>query len=390
MQMNATGVMTRPGAPPGDAAGVAAAQPAPAADGNGDGSVLRPVCFSTDEHDPRHRFDAWCAEFGSLNDIILPREARAGFNARCSAWHLGAFTVTASATPAMRMVRGLRHAARDGLDHWVLRVARTGAVRTRLGDERYETRARQPVLYSVADGFEGDWTAAEWVTLWIRRDALPPLAAGLSVLAPGIQTGTAAALLADLLLSVPDHLARAGAAEAQGIAEAIRSMVSGCLLGGATARAGGGMDAAPGGNPLLRERVRRVIRDNIRSPRLTPDRIARAAGVSRSALYRMLEAEGGVAQHVQRVRLALVHAALGDPAQAARAIGAVAEDYGFHDASAFSRIFRRSFGCTPSDVRAAALIGRPIPEAADSAAFAGAGGDTIAALLRGKHGRAAV
>jgi AraC-like DNA-binding protein len=348
---------------------------------DGTGRLLRQVGFSTEALDPRHRFDAWCAEFGGLNDIALPRDERAQFQARFAAWHLGAFTVTSSTTPAMRMLRGPRHVARDGLDHWVLRVARSGTVRSRLGDARHESGARQPVFYSVADGFEGDWTAAEWMTLWVPRDALPGLSAGLSVVPPGPRSGAPAGLLADLLLALPEHLARATAAEAPALAEAIRSMISACLLGDGTPRRAAAPEAEQSGNPLLRERVRRVIRENIRSPRLTPERIARAAGLSRSALYRMLEAEGGVARHIQRVRLGLVHAALSDPAAATRPIAAVAEAHGFHDASSFSRVFRRTYGCAPGDVRAAALLGRPVPAPAGGARPGGAGG--LAGLLRG-------
>lgn len=348
---------------------------------HGGGDRLRPVVFSTDAIEARHRFDAWCAEFSGLNDIILPREDRAAFTARCAAWRLGAFTLAASDTPAMRLARRPWHAARDGLDHWILRVARRGTVRTQLGDIRHETQARQVVLYSVADGFDGDWSAAEWVTLWIQRDAFPALTAGLSMQPPGPRTGVVASLLADLLLSLPDHLAQAGAAEAPAIVESIRSMISACLLGGAAARAGTPADSVPSGNPLLRERVRRVIRDNIRSPRLTPERIARAAGMSRSALYRMLEAEGGVARHVLQVRLGLVHAALGDPTRATCPIAALAEEHGFYDASAFSRVFRRVYGCTPGDVRTAALAGCPVPQPGDGV-VGDRDGRSIAALLR--------
>jgi AraC-like DNA-binding protein len=336
---------------------------------------LRAASFSTDGLEPRHRFDAWCAEFGTLNDIRLPPEKRLDFTARCAAWRLGPFLFAASATPAMGLSRGPRHTARDSLDHWVLRVARNGRVRTRLGDQCFETEARQLVAYSVADGFDGEWSAAEWVTLWVPRDASSALNARLSLWTPGPQGGVGAALLADALLALPEHLVHAEAAEEEGLVSALTGLI--------IARPpGGGVPPEPGANPLLRERVRRVIRDNISSARLTPERIARAAGVSRSALYRIMEPEGGVAHHVQQVRLGLVHAALGDPHRIGHSIASLAEEYGFHDASAFTRAFRRTYGCTPSDVRQAALRGVPlVPERPTPEPREGRG--TLSALLRG-------
>jgi AraC-like DNA-binding protein len=344
---------------------------------------LRATSFSTDGYEARHRFDAWCAEFGTLNDILIPREERPGFEARCAAWRLGPFTIAASATPAMGLSRGPRHTARDSLDHWVLRVARDGRVRSRLGDACFEAAPRQLVAYSVAEGFEGEWSPAEWVTLWIPRDASSAVTARLSLWQPGPQSGVGAALLADLLLSLPDHLLRAEAAEEEGIVAAIGGLIAARLPDSpAEAR-----DTAA--NPLLRERVRRVIRANIGSARLTPARIARAAGLSRSALYRIMEAEGGVAHYVQRQRLGLVHAALGDPHAADRSIASLAEKHGFHDASAFTRAFRRTYGCTPSDVRHAALMGAPLvadrrgPLRPDAGAERGG---ALSALLRGMAG----
>ena len=345
------------------------------------GGGLRPITFSTAGLDPRHRFDAWCAEFSGINDILLPREDRVGFDASCTAWSLGAFTVASSRTPAMRMLRTRRHVARDGLDHWVLRVARRGVVQSRLGESRFETQARRLVLYSVADGFEGVWTAAEGVTLWIRRSAAPDLSAMLAARPPGLVEGAATGLLADLILSLPERLEAAAAAEAPALCEAIGGIISACLPqpGAPAPSAMREIWASASGNPLLHERVLRVVRENIASSRLTPDRIARAAGVSRTSLYRLMAAEGGVARFVQRVRLSLIHAALSDPTPPQRPIVALAEEYGFHDASAFSRAFRRTYGCTPSDIRAAALLtGRT----AYGAAAGGCGGHSIPALLR--------
>jgi AraC-like DNA-binding protein len=52
-------------------------------------------------------------------------------------------------------------------------------------------------------------------------------------------------------------------------------------------------------------------------------------------------------------RLAWVHRMLTDPRQTDLTIGAVAYNSGFGDLSTFNREFRRHFGTTPSDVRAA-------------------------------------
>ena len=78
--------------------------------------------------------------------------------------------------------------------------------------------------------------------------------------------------------------------------------------------------------------------------------------MSRSQLYRLLEGEGGVIRYIQRHRLRAIHAALSDPANE-KPIAAIAESCGFYEASTFSRIFRREFGATPSDVRAASRAG---------------------------------
>jgi AraC-like DNA-binding protein len=54
-------------------------------------------------------------------------------------------------------------------------------------------------------------------------------------------------------------------------------------------------------------------------------------------------------------RLSRLHARLTDPGSAAIAIAVLAFDAGFSDLSTFNRAFRRRYGATPSDVRAAAL-----------------------------------
>ena len=105
-----------------------------------------------------------------------------------------------------------------------------------------------------------------------------------------------------------------------------------------------------------KERVRQAVRRHLRTPTLTPATLSRVVGMSRSNLYRLFEDTGGVARYIQRERLLEAHAALSDPANT-KPITVIAEDLCFADASSFSRTFKREFGHSPSEVRAAALAG---------------------------------
>jgi AraC-like DNA-binding protein len=101
--------------------------------------------------------------------------------------------------------------------------------------------------------------------------------------------------------------------------------------------------------------------------------------MSRSKLYRLMDAEGGVVRYIQRQRLFEAYALLSDPS-VDRPITAIAEDLCFADTSGFSRAFRREFGATPNDVRAASRLA-PGPGAETTHCHDGAG-HNLCSLLR--------
>jgi AraC-like DNA-binding protein len=97
--------------------------------------------------------------------------------------------------------------------------------------------------------------------------------------------------------------------------------------------------------------------------------IASAAGLSRSALYRLMQAEGGVAAYVLARRILRARGMLTSCATPLR-ISAVAEACGFSSEAVFSRCFRRETGMTPSDAR---RMGAASDPASDPGAGPGAG-----------------
>jgi AraC-like DNA-binding protein len=78
-------------------------------------------------------------------------------------------------------------------------------------------------------------------------------------------------------------------------------------------------------------------------------------GISPIYVRKLFEGQGSsFSEFVLGERLARVHRVLSDPRMSARPISAVAMEAGFGDLSYFNRAFRRRYGASPSDVRAAA------------------------------------
>jgi AraC-like DNA-binding protein len=163
-------------------------------------------------------------------------------------------------------------------------------------------------------------------------------------------------LLADYMVLLARRLPDLASEEGARLAKAVEAMVAACL--------GPSSDRLAVASKQLRltlmERVRQSVRVNLRSPSLGPNQLCREAAISRTRLYRLLEREGGVGHYIQRQRLSESFAQLSNISNVLP-IFRIAEMLCFVDASSFSRAFRREFGMSPSDVRAAALAGLPAP-----------------------------
>ena len=284
--------------------------------------------------------------------MIEPLGAGPGYRANCTTWKLGPFALSTVLAPAARYRRTRRQIRRDGLDHWAISVARRGthSMRTEAGDSTARTGV--PYIFSFANAFEGQCSGVDWLCLFVPRETFPELGPVIDrCLHLSLESGLAQ-LLACYLFSLKARLPAMTEAELPRMVAATRAVVGACVAPPAKVREPIAVELGW----ARRERVRQAIRQNLRSPRLTPSRLCRMVGMSRSQLYRLFEAGGGVARYIQSERLREAHRALSEP-DTRRAIHEIAEDLGFFDASTFSRVFRREFSYTPSDVRMGALAG---------------------------------
>ena len=101
--------------------------------------------------------------------------------------------------------------------------------------------------------------------------------------------------------------------------------------------------------------IKAYILSHLGTPGLSVGAVAARHGVSARYVQMLFETDGTTfSQFVRDQRLARAHRVLTDPRYERWTITSVALEAGFGDLSTFNHAFRRAYGTTPSDVRAAA------------------------------------
>lgn len=307
---------------------------------------LPSLVFSTSEVSPADRFDAWRDVHAAAFDL-LPAEQSSSFYARHRTWDLGGMAFQTIETDSLRFASLAEHSRREPLDHWVVSLFVRGHCTTEGCNVVLDKIAGVPQLSSLADAFHGRVARGKAHLLYIPRDTCRDSAhlldaASLTLLHDGI-----GGIFADHLTSLENHM---GQLRPGDLAELVASTRS--LLLAAIAPSPGRLNEAETMiNRALLERARQCVQDNLQNPALNVPYILRSLGVSRSRLYRLFEAAGGIMHYIQRRRLQAAHKMLADPLNTRR-IFELAEVFCFNDAAEFSRAFRREFNYSPSDLRA--------------------------------------
>ncbi|CAH1652680.1 MULTISPECIES: AraC family transcriptional regulator [unclassified Chelatococcus] len=315
--------------------------------------ATRPYHFSTRDLAPQHQFDAWRSFMASSIELSQPEGQDVGFAADLYAWDLGSLAFTEMAMPGNGATRSFRHRKAPPTDHWCLVLpfseAEHAVAINRPGNR---LASRRLSFRSIARPYAASGTDSHVISLFIPRDHFGEIANLLDATPHAIPDQGLGSILADFMQSVERQLPHISADNLPRLVDAILAMIRGCLVPTPDNLEMADIPLSA----MLLERARQTIRRNVHAPDLSPDQLCRQLGVSRSRLYRLFENLGGVSSYIRRQRLLAAHAVLSDVSQT-RQIRQIAESVGFTDASAFTRAFNTEFGCSPGDVRAAALAG---------------------------------
>ncbi len=330
------------------------------------GRALLPASlFRTHGLPHQDRFRAWRESVGVFLDCRLDPHGDAGdFNGQVESYLLDDLMLSRCTANHQKFDRPSLKIARDDIDHYMVQLFITGGTEMRLGRRNIGgTRIVGFDLADVLDSFQhrfSIWLCRVLVRAKARlqRRCCHRFPDSLHGTVPLTEDG-AGALLANFLKDVFEILPALAPVQAAGVARALIELIA-AAFNGARFPAN---DTPAVAERALQLRARLHVKSRLRERDLNPEDIARAMGLSRSALYRLFAGSGGIARYIREQRLRRCFADLAGGSGRDQ-VAQIAYRWGFADAAHFSRLFRQRFGCTPSETqeRTTAATGMSDPD----------------------------
>lgn len=308
--------------------------------GIGAGEPLRCVVdIDTSSAPPAEQFDLFRSWHSSIVDVELLRDKFDSFAARERVWQLGGLTLASIEYPGTGYRRRWSSRKAPVFDHWLLSIPQT--IPSDGGPPEPGPLRWQCLAAPHQDQGEDDGV----LCLFLPRDfaLLQPFALDIR---PEMAT-----FIVDYMLLLHGSLPDRTENDVSYIAAATTSLLSACITPSRDhfLEAQGAIDA------VIMVRASKLIAARLVDRNLTPEKLCQELGISRSRLYRIFEPVGGVLNYIGRQRLLKTRDDLGDSTNGS-SISSIAEKWGFMDPSTYSRAFRKEFGISPKDARAAGWL----------------------------------
>lgn len=295
----------------------------------------------------REQFDGWARH--SRNTELT--QLRPGpFLADGTIWDLGSASLSQVRLDPFMSDRKPAAVAATAADFVQLVALRRGEVRFEAEGIDHACEAPDLFVRDYAQPSRATSTAIDAVVLYLARPFLEETA-GPIVYQGRLPLSPEVALIGATLNAMVERLGDAAPSSAGIYARTLRDLLAAALIRHPLVAGSprGSAHAAP-------DRTAARLRDAkdymaVQVPgTLSAAKMARELGLSRSALYGLFRRHGGVMAYDRLRRLRALYRHLGDMTDS-RTIARIGEAHGFADKSALSHAFRRTFGCSLSDVR---------------------------------------
>lgn len=310
--------------------------------------------FSTDTFPERDRFPVFCEEmFRCMLSLDVARRDTAPFRGEIEVRRAGAVEIAKVTTSAAHYFR-TRNLVRDGRDDLYAMLPRNGVVYTTQGSDAALFR---PGMGAVCDstqigGIRVEDKAQYWA-LKIPRARIASLVThtghfgGMALNGDTTALGLLLGYLEGTLDSRLDGSSRAG----EIFGNHLMDLVALALGSNGESRE---LIEQRSLRTVRRAAIFREIDAHLDDPELTAVKVAATLGITPRYVHLLLDETGQTFSELMlERRLIRIREMLRDPRQRERKIFEIAFALGFGDLSYFNRTFRRRFGMTPSEMRAA-------------------------------------
>jgi AraC-like DNA-binding protein len=280
------------------------------------------------------------------------------FRFRARSFDLGAGVLIDGSLSSMVSRRPGEMIARGGVDHYQINLKLGGRAEITCGPrtvafetgDLYIVDLSQPNVFWHGAGPNGP--DSHTLTLVLPRGLLGPLLAAPDAVQGAMVSHKTAfgQLMADHMLALRRHAPYLSDGESRAAVASMAHLAAEAF--------GQAADVAPklatSTKVAQAAAIKRYIDQNLGSARLEIGDLCRKFRLSRAALYRLFESEGGLAGYIQQRRLNRAFSMLISPAYRNWRLIDFAVDARFSSDATFIRAFRRLFGMTPGDARAQA------------------------------------
>ncbi|MGB3335676.1 MAG: helix-turn-helix domain-containing protein [Devosia sp.] len=308
--------------------------------------TLQRHIFTNKEIRCSDQFECWRDTVRPIMEILPDGGETQGFAAQIEAWNLGGMAFLRSRTAPTAFRRTKIQARNAGIDHWTFTVVKTGSFQLFRPGAPQIAEPGGVFVKSMHTPMEGALGRATSLCLVVPRDVMRERVAAIDAVDEMTLSSGLPGLLADYLIDLERQLPHLDQQDLPGVLAATRAMIEACLspTRDRIAAAGRSIDAT------LQERARRLITQNLLIAGFGAEEICSILGISRSRLYRLFEAKGGVVHWIRKQRLIDGHRILASPNNK-RTVTSIALERNFLDPADFSRAFKREFGYSPKEAR---------------------------------------
>ena len=303
--------------------------------------------LSTEEIPPEYQFEAWKQRISPLLDISPIKDTRS-FSYSSTGYLVEQLAFGQITFDKTQFTRTSRHLSSHGLDCMILHYCCSGGTQVSLeSGEQLQIANDMIVIQDLAHPFSSIGETAHSLSVMIPRHAIAghdQMYKNYPIFSWPVNS-PAGRVLTQAWLTIWDNLPNTSQTDSPLIAQGFIGLLNGLLPNNGNITTQAQVELA------TIDAMKAYLRDNLHLPNVGANMLCQVFHCSRATVYRLFKAEGGVHKYVREQRLARCYQTLRQlPPSSRKTISEIAKQWGFTDAASFSRLFRKQYGMSPSDV----------------------------------------